>query len=466
MGDYGDDLPTETVPESTSASNIHGIRKRMELMAQDWRGPKYKVSFKARREMELERSSTNRNAPRMVELSKFPSHSLPAPLPSGLRNCSIVVTVLNAQPDLSKKIKFSRKLKNILTSQTCEDILKNVFWWFYIDIFKEGQFQEEKHKLYQNASAAFARLIMMAEIKVLGESKATKSKDTFTLRYPSLLAQLVYSVFCWAYPQSHPKFDSDFRETILQTCSRWVGGIRLQPELHKKWDLQKLEPLGFRLTTHKPSGRDPTENDLDGTRKSRRATPIKFGNSETQIKLKNSVEKLRRINRIGGGRRGTVLSQIPQKTKKEDSSRVYEFKKTKFNIAGLSPFLENYLVRPDQTENQTGAVCSWQPIVDRTEIVGELNKKSLHQILIESRAKAKRTKKMAESVMKEEEINLKRFQNEMKKNHEELDQQINTIMKSKTQIHQFCEMIMTNTKLNNPLATDKLIKILKKSLEK
>jgi len=67
------------------------------------------------------------------------------------------------------------------------------------------------------------------------------NKDTFTLRYPSLLAQLVYSVFCWAYPQSHPKFDSDFRETILQTCSRWVGGIRLQPELHKKWDLQKLE---------------------------------------------------------------------------------------------------------------------------------------------------------------------------------------------------------------------------------
>ena len=39
-------------------------------------------------------------------------------------------------------------------------------------------------------------------------------------------------------------------------------------------------------------------------------------------------------------------------------------------------------------------------------------------------------------------------------------------MKSKTQIHQFCEMIMLNTRANQPLATDKLIKILKKSLEK
>merc|ERR1712062_725352 len=93
-------------------------------------------------------------------------------------------------------------------------------------------------------------------------------------------------------------------------------------------------------------------------------------------------------------------------------------------------------------------------------------KKSLHQILIESRAEAKRTRKLTESVMKEEELNLKRYQTEMKKNRADLDQQINTIMKSKTQIHQFCEMIMLNTRANQPLATDKLIKILKKSLEK
>jgi hypothetical protein len=459
MGDYGDDLPTETVPESTSASNIHGIRMRMERMAEDWQGPKYKVSFKARREMELERSSTNRNAPRMVELSKFPSHSLPAPLPSGLRNDAVVITVLTAQEDLTKKRKFCRKLERILTSKTCEEILKNVFWWFYIDLFKQGQLMEEKNKLYQQASKAFATLVM----DQLSDSNATKSKDTFTLRYSSLLAQLVYVVFCWAYPQSHPKFDSDFRENILQTCSRWVCGIRLQPELHKKWDLMKLEPLGFRLASNKAPGRDQTDNDLNGKRKSRRNTPITFGSSDNQLKLKASVEKIRRINRIGGGRRGTVSAPIQPKPAKLESSRVYEFKKKKFNIAGLSPFLENYLIRDD---TQNGSVCSWQPIVDRTEIVGESGKKSLHQILIESRAEAKRTRKLTESVMKEEELNLKRYQTEMKKNQADLDHQINKIMKSKTQIHQFCEMIMLNTRANQPLATDKLIKILKKSLEK
>ena len=57
----------------------------------DWNGPKYKISWKARREMELDKSSTNKNNPRMVELSKFPSSSnLPAPLPSGVKNKEIV----------------------------------------------------------------------------------------------------------------------------------------------------------------------------------------------------------------------------------------------------------------------------------------------------------------------------------------------------------------------------------------
>ena len=91
----------------------------------------------------MERSSFNKNAPRMVELSKFPSHPLPAPLPSGLRNSAAVITVLEAQADLSKKRKFSRKLESILKSTTCEEILKNVFWWFYIELFKSNKFKAQ-----------------------------------------------------------------------------------------------------------------------------------------------------------------------------------------------------------------------------------------------------------------------------------------------------------------------------------
>ena len=100
----------------------------------DWNGPKYKISWKARREMELDKSSTNKNNPRMVELSKFPSSSnLPAPLPSGVKNKEIVEIVLAAQQDLATKRSYTKRLRDMLSSDECTKILKNVFWWFYID---------------------------------------------------------------------------------------------------------------------------------------------------------------------------------------------------------------------------------------------------------------------------------------------------------------------------------------------
>ena len=80
----------------------------------DWNGPKYKISWKARREMELDKSSTNKNNPRMVELSKFPSSStLPAPLPSGLKNKEIVEIVLAAQKDLATKRSYTKRLRTV-----------------------------------------------------------------------------------------------------------------------------------------------------------------------------------------------------------------------------------------------------------------------------------------------------------------------------------------------------------------
>ena len=86
----------------------------------DWNGPKYKISWKARREMELDKSSTNKNNPRMVELSKFPSSSnLPAPLPSGVKNKEIVEIVLAAQQDLATKRSYTKRLR-----QSCKSSQK------------------------------------------------------------------------------------------------------------------------------------------------------------------------------------------------------------------------------------------------------------------------------------------------------------------------------------------------------
>ena len=105
-----------------------------------------------------------------------------------------------------------------------------------------------------------------------------QNSDKFISRYPFVLAQLIYVAFCWAYPQSHPKakrdhyfnfesllkiffkfkkislkkFNATFRESIFQTCSIWMCGLKHQPNLAvSKWRLSDLEPVGFRATTAK-----------------------------------------------------------------------------------------------------------------------------------------------------------------------------------------------------------------------
>ena len=80
----GDELPMTQINESEFATKfgLESMRDNLRHVGQDWSGPKYKISLKARRDMELEKSSYNKNNPRMVELSKFPKHQkLPPQLP-------------------------------------------------------------------------------------------------------------------------------------------------------------------------------------------------------------------------------------------------------------------------------------------------------------------------------------------------------------------------------------------------
>ena len=61
---------------------------------------------------------------------------------------------------------------------------------------------------------------------------------------------MLYSTFCYAFPQSKDKFQAGFREHLLQTCSRWICGISVRPNLPNKWLQYKLEPPNFRCKKH------------------------------------------------------------------------------------------------------------------------------------------------------------------------------------------------------------------------
>ena len=339
----GDELPCTTLLGSEFAANfgIESMRENLSKVGADWSGPKYKISLKARRDMELEKSSYNKNNPRMVELSKFPKNAeMPPPLPSGLQVDTLVKIVLNAQTDLTKKRAFKQKLERLLNSKRCADILKNTFWWFYLQNFKPNKYKDQAAVLYHQASSNFVMLVTEQL------SSNCSQNDTFMSRFPFVLAQLIYVTFCWAYPQSHPKFDANFRETVFQTCSTWMNGMKYQPHHQvSKWRLSELEPVGFRNTNNKI--RIAAEAHIEPEVKN--AEKIKFQDNVRSLSFKQSSQALITASRMK--RRGTVFVKKKSQAKKIEPSKVCEFKTCKFNTAGVSPFLQSYIESCDGNGN-------------------------------------------------------------------------------------------------------------------
>lgn len=466
-----EELPTFSVPDTFSSNTTKTMQTGLLKHGNDWNGPKYKISYKARREMELDKSSTNKNNPRMVELSKFPTSSnLPAPLPSGVKNKDIVEIVLAAQHDLVTKRSYTKRLREMLSSNECTQILKNVFWWFYIDQFKPGMLRVQADVLYNHASNNFALLVMNQLTTESNWGPPITSLDNFMQRYSSLLAQMIYSIFCRAYPQSHPKFDAVFREKILQTCTRWICGIQLSPGQAKKWNLIRLEPDDFRPNGNQTRTRDTNIKEDDGFKRKARTvrTAISFQVDDSETKkeprFQQSVEKLKNVNRMtmrrGTHAMGALLkknkSNVPQDVA-DSTSGLYKFRKSKFNLAGLSPFLENYLFSGAHME-EAGFIKSWQPLMDRIEIKGEIEKESLAKILYQSREKLRNSIHNIDNSIKNEQRMMQGFQLESNRRKAEMDNQINSIMKSKSQVHRFCDLYMLNATPKNPVPTDKILR--------
>jgi len=183
-----------------------------------------------------------------------------------------------------------------------------------------------------------------------------------------------------------------------------------------------------------------------------------------------SVEKLKNVNRItmrrGTNAIGSLLkkkkSDIPQDVA-DSTSGLYNFRKSKFNLAGLSPFLENYLFSGAHME-ETGFIKSWQPLMDRIEIKGEIEKESLAKILYHSRAKLRKSIHNIDNSIKNEQRMMQGFQLESNRRKAEMDHQINSIMKSKSQVHRFCDLYMLNATPKNPVPTDKILRSLNNKL--
>lgn len=441
-----DELPTTVIPGSAFTCSIQATSKKMLEQGSEWSGPKHKIGLKARRELEMEKATVKRNNPRMIEVSKFPSGDLPAPLPRGLKNMSLVSIVLEAQRDLRRRPSYTQKLKEILNREECQNILKNMFWWFYIETTENSKLELQKSILYKQATDDFAKLT----IGELMRNGIVLGKDTFTTRYPTLLAQLVYVVFCWAYPQSHPKFDSNFREHLLKQCSLWIAGINIQPRRTVEWDLNRLEPMGMRVSDQRRGPEDSTVSQQSIYQVVQNAS----NRGTVKVSMKRSVLQVANINRF-------IKQAANQPTAKFEAYQpqgYYEFETVKFNAAGISPMLKSHLQHHEIYDDHT---CKWQPLLDRTVVTKEVDRVPLISEIKESQKTVKRCSSAIDKVIKQSRERVNEFKTENETKRKEMTNQINTIMRSKSLIHRYADLCSLHMTSKNPVPTEKIVRQLK-----
>jgi hypothetical protein len=110
-------------------------------------------------------------------------------LPAGLTNQKIVLIVLGAQPDLVKKPRYRKNVKKILEGPICEEILKNVFWFFMIDLFQPELRDTYGQIIFEKTSKCFAILVMEQsdeDLKNTKSSSISTGQDNFLVGYPQV----------------------------------------------------------------------------------------------------------------------------------------------------------------------------------------------------------------------------------------------------------------------------------------
>lgn len=175
------------------------------------------------------------DAPRLVELQQYPGFHPAAynPLPHSLAASTVLDRVLSAQVELKETPVFYRQFKAVMHSRTQICILKDVFWWVFVNKYHPDE--KVQSQLFKRVACNFVQLYL-----AVGQSKF---KDVFFLKYANLLAQAVYCAFCLGFPQSWRHFDdAKFKDVLVSTTYLWICGIKPVPYLHQSWNYAALEP--------------------------------------------------------------------------------------------------------------------------------------------------------------------------------------------------------------------------------
>lgn len=194
------------------------------------------LGWKNRATKKKEKSSSKK--PMLVELHVYPGYEPDevTPLPEPFQAKDILLIVINAQRDLKKKPSFKREFQTFIFSRTSQDILQDLFWWYFLESYQPSRNIQEM--LFNRVAHNY--------VKMLFTTPVTQYRDKFLKRYPNIMAQAVYCTFCTAFPTSYKQFGDEFKEDLIQLITEWIAGTKPVPRMWDKWNFKALEPKDMR----------------------------------------------------------------------------------------------------------------------------------------------------------------------------------------------------------------------------
>lgn len=289
--------------------------------------------------------------PKLVELA-FPPQletikQSTAALPNGVDLNEIILKLEDVN-----NLEYLRYSQRLLRSTP--SFIRDCFWYIFLDQFgKNPKFGYELEKLKKtkvhlkdSISTKFLDLILKSEST--GSFRAAGHKCFFNQLY-KLLALIVYSIFCHAWPDSWRRFVcDDFRQYLIDRFSLWIEGIKHIPgegEDDHLWNC--VEPEHLRNNDADPySSNNTNKNNL----------PFYLQKTIGIVKQddENPYKRARR-----GGRLRHLKSLWTAQISLPDQ-KCMQFEASKFDVNGCSPLIES------QIKTQK---AEW--LVSRRDVVGK-----------------------------------------------------------------------------------------------
>jgi hypothetical protein len=148
------------------------------------------------------------------EAFEWRGHDQPCPLPTNIP-IDLLVDEVGRSMTFGSSVQHREWTKGF-KSPAVVGLREDMFWWIVCDKYGCGT-EVDKARLFDRIAATYAKLVFQPK---------SHSKEAFLSRLWDPIAQFTFHAITLAYPKSSTLFDDRLKDTLINTFSEWVTGIR------------------------------------------------------------------------------------------------------------------------------------------------------------------------------------------------------------------------------------------------